>query len=66
MKVGNHNYFLSWREPWHKFEVSHIIKVQLVQDLFTSFFFLHALFSGLGLVQRAKLLQGPLHGSGLV
>jgi len=20
MKVGNHNYFLSWREPWHKFE----------------------------------------------
>ena len=21
MKVGNHNYFLSWREPWHKFEV---------------------------------------------
>lgn len=22
MKVGNHNYFLSWREPWHKFEVS--------------------------------------------
>ena len=38
MKVGNHNYFLSWREPWHKFEVSHIIKVQLVQHLFTSFF----------------------------
>ena len=25
MKVGNHNYFLSWREPWHKFEVSSII-----------------------------------------
>ena len=23
MKVGNHNYFLSWREPWHKFEVSY-------------------------------------------
>ena len=21
MKIGNHNYFLSWREPWHKFEV---------------------------------------------
>jgi hypothetical protein len=21
MKVGDHNYFLSWREPWHKFEV---------------------------------------------
>jgi len=20
MKIGNHNYFLSWREPWHKFE----------------------------------------------
>jgi len=20
MKVGDHNYFLSWREPWHKFE----------------------------------------------
>jgi len=20
MKVGNHHYFLSWREPWHKFE----------------------------------------------
>jgi len=20
MKVGEHNYFLSWREPWHKFE----------------------------------------------
>ena len=20
MKLGNHNYFLSWREPWHKFE----------------------------------------------
>ena len=19
-KVGNHHYFLSWREPWHKFE----------------------------------------------
>merc|ERR1712088_373375 len=18
MKIGNHNYFLSWREPWHK------------------------------------------------
>ena len=25
MKVGNHNYFLSWREPWHKFEVSIIM-----------------------------------------
>ena len=20
MKWENHNYFLSWREPWHKFE----------------------------------------------
>ena len=20
MKWGGHNYFLSWREPWHKFE----------------------------------------------
>merc|ERR1711994_991036 len=20
MKIGNHHYFLSWREPWHKFE----------------------------------------------
>lgn len=20
MKIGGHNYFLSWREPWHKFE----------------------------------------------
>ena len=19
-KLGNHHYFLSWREPWHKFE----------------------------------------------
>ena len=26
MKVGNHNYFLSWREPWHKFEVCDQIK----------------------------------------
>ena len=26
MKVGNHNYFLSWREPWHKFEVNMVQK----------------------------------------
>ena len=31
MKVGNHNYFLSWREPWHKFEVS-IIMVMAPHD----------------------------------
>ena len=44
MKVGNHNYFLSWREPWHKFEVSHSIKVQLVQHLFICTFCVHFSF----------------------
>ena len=29
MKIGNHNYFLSWREPWHKFEV----KIQLSKKI---------------------------------
>merc|ERR1711936_132358 len=34
MKIGNHNYFLSWREPWHKFE--EIMARDNVTSIYTS------------------------------
>ena len=44
MKIGNHNYFLSWREPWHKFEVLWKYSQQQVEKC--------TALAGLGLVQR--------------
>ena len=74
MKVGNHNYFLSWREPWHKFEVSwRRADLGLARpggplagcwgDSPPPSPLTTVLFSGLGLVQWAQFLQRSLHGS---
>ena len=78
MKVGNHNYFLSWREPWHKFEVRwrradlglhtpHCQTCQtsrmLIRRLTTTSHLTPILFSGLGLVQWTQFLQRSLYGS---